>query len=207
MDVEKARRNELMMALGSSFDCFEEVILRHPTFQNHTIRADLVAVPVDSRFNNYALAFEVKNATPDWSAIEWCEAIKQASDYVYATIEPNQASLEAFSGRRISASFIFPAPPYDRFGTHSDGRGVIRENEVTVATGALHLALHFRVGRAYWWGVSSGQIFSLSLGPNLIWDAKNGFRKAYIGLVTGKRSIGSQMIDVMKELSGFRDQD
>jgi hypothetical protein len=203
MDTEKARRKELIEAINHDFSCFEEVTLRHATFQRRTIRADVVAVPQDPRFSGYAFAFEVKNPDEMWDIDPWCKAIKQASDYVCAAIEPGQKGLEMFSGRRIAVSFIFPAPPYDRYGQTKDGNGVIREASIGHAAGALQLALHFRVGGARWRYHQNGKHLEFSMGPNSIWHSSRSFFPSCVGLITRKRSLGSQKIDVMNELGGY----
>lgn len=207
MDVEKERRAELVAALGEQFICFEEVALRHPLFSKHRVRADIVAIPLDKRLENYALAFEVKEPKHGYmNYASWSQAMRQAADYVYAKIEgrPNRPDLTPFIGRRISGAFLFPSPAWNPAGhVASLDDPFVRPGDEKIVTGAMHLALHLRVGRGFWEKRSAGRRFVLSFGPNEVWRSDSGFMEASIGLITGKRTLGSQKLDVMAELDGL----
>jgi hypothetical protein len=150
-----------------------------------------------------AIGFEVK--LPDaekWNFATWAKAMQQAADYVYATIEPQKGGppeLRQFVGRRIAAAFIFPSPAcYPRGGRR--GAEFVRDGDEQLIAGALQLALHFRVGHAGWQQTGIGPRLVISFGPNEVWRNDVGF--CGTGLLAGKRTIGSQKIDVFAELDG-----
>lgn len=194
MDIEQARREELKNILSGHFACHEEVRLRHALFRTCRIRADIVAIPLDPKLAGYALAFEVKEPTsPNWQTKHWIHAMRQASDYLYAEIEP-QPGIPGGVGRRIAASFLYPSPPIS-------GIFSLDSCDEPLA-GALLLALHFRVGHAHY-DRKKGDRFVLSFGPNEVWRSDIGFSAVAIGLLTGKRTVGSQRIDVLRSLKGY----
>lgn len=203
MDPEKARRAELMAMLEKRFMCFQEVTLRHAMLSRYCIRADVVAIPLDQKYFPYAIAFEVKLPNADqWNFATWSKAMHQASDYVYATIEPQHGSpaLAQFVGRRIAGAFIFPSPDcYPRGGRR--GAEFVREGDEQMIAGALQLTLHFRVGHAGWQPTGIGPRLVMSFGPNEVWRSDVGF--CGTDLLAGKRRIGSQKIDVFAELDGI----
>lgn len=205
MDVEKEQRAALIAALGNEFDCFEEVALQHALFGRRTVRADIVAVPRDERLASYAFAFEVKQPNTTWDYSAWAHAIRQATDYIYAPILPLGPAAK-FAGRRISAAFMFPAPGIDPEGRRPDKGPYVRPDTSVMVTGLFHLALHLRVGRAHWEQDRHGSRFCLSFGPNPVWCSGKGFRDQGLNLVAGKRTLGSQRIDIRKELDGWGDE-
>lgn len=195
MDIEKDRRKQLIAALGADFDCFEEVRLRHAFFDTRTLYADVVALPRDSRHAASPLAFEVKEPNAkSRSPFGWLHAFHQASDYVYAAIDPHQRcqELRAMSGLRVRAAFVFPS--YERDGTAPSG------NVVEFLRGAAQLALHFRVGTTSWEKSGGGLRFRLMLGVNEIWRSDVGFCHSHFDLLSGIRSFGSGKIDVLAEI-------
>lgn len=202
MDIEKARRAELMAALGDQFVCFEEVTLTHAMFTRHKVRADVVAIPLDERLAGYAFAFEVKEPTQAWNYAAWSGAIRQASDYVYAKIDPVAPAVQ-FAGRRIAGAFMFPSPPYNPHGMPMEPTPFVRPGEEQMVSGQFHLALHFRVGRAFWETTRRGPRFNLSFGPNPVWDSERGLWHHGVNLIAGKRTLGSGKIDVKAELDGW----
>ncbi|WP_421951704.1 hypothetical protein [Pelagibacterium sp.] len=202
MDVEKEQRAALVSALGAGFECFEEVPLQHALFTRRTIRADILAVPKDDRLASYAFAFEVKQPDTSWDYSAWAQAIRQATDYVYASIQPSGPAAK-YAGRRISAAFKFPAPPVDPEGRRVDKGPYVRPDTSVMVTGVFHLALHLRVGRAYWEDDQHGRRFRLDFGPNPVWCCRRGFRNQGINLVAGKRTLGSQRIEIRNELDGW----
>jgi hypothetical protein len=203
MDVEREQRRALIDALGEEFDCFEEVPLRHAIFSKRMVRADLVAVPRDTRLASYAFAFEVKQPDQTWDYSRWSQALRQASDYIYGAITP-QGSAAIYAGRRISAAFMYPSPPLDPEGRLPDKGLYVRPDTSVMVTGLFHMALHLRVGRAHWETDSKGKrVFALNFGPNPVWCSKKGFRDQGLHLVAGKRTLGSQRIDIRKELDGW----
>jgi hypothetical protein len=199
MDVERERRQELMAALGEGFEFFEEATLRHATFTGRKVRADIVAVPRDNRLSGYAFAFEVKEPKDGHYAF-WSRTVRQAADYVYASVEAS-GSAGRYAGRRIAGAFVFPAPPYDPTGLKGIASPFVRRGEEAMVSGIFHLALHFRVGRAFW--QEPKRRFCLSFGPNTVWESDCGFRIQGFGLITGERSLGSRRIDVRTELDGW----
>lgn len=202
MDHEKARRTELILALQDDFDCFEEVTLRHATFTRQFVRADVVGVPRDPRLNGFALAFEVKEPTTEWHYPKWSHAVKQSSDYVYGRIQEN-SSAATYAGRRISAAFLFPAPPYKPESLTPSNSPFMRYGQEALHAGILHLALHFRVGYAYWNSQPKTPRFTLCFGPNRVWEQRFGFTSQGLSLLSGSRPLGSRRIDFKEELDGF----
>src|SRR5579875_3575589 len=99
MDLEAPLRRELIAALEPAFLCFEEVEIEHPILSGLSVRADVVAVPVDRQFWAHALAFEVKCYDDSADYAKWSAAIRQASDYVLGKVRSPDAVL---AGRRIS---------------------------------------------------------------------------------------------------------
>jgi len=201
MDVEKKHRAELIRALDSHFVCFEEVKLRHALMTKHCIRADVIAIPTDQKFWGFAIAFEVKEPTSKYrNAADWIQTLRQASDYVYASIEPEKRddNLASYVGRRVAAAFVFPAPKYALVGTEHEKPGDAR-----FLAGAMQLGLHFRVGGADWESTGIGPRFRLMMGPNEVWRSDCGFCHTGPGLLSGKRTLGSRKVDVMAELDGI----
>lgn len=195
MDVEAAHRHELIRLLGSSFMCFEEVEIEHPTLATLLIRADVVAIPIQEEFWCHALAFEVKCYDSSADYAKWSATIKQALDYVLGRIRSND---QVLSGRRISASLVYPAPVYLPYIPKTDAPPDI-SNRIMI-TGAFHCAMHLRVGRAH---RSERDGLSLSFGPNEFWTTRRGFTAQAQNLLKNKRSVGSRGVDVCAILDGL----
>lgn len=195
MDVEKERRNELIRALSADFVCFEEVRLQHFTFPRISVRADIVAVPLTPEYRGYAFAFEVKQPSERWQYKDWSKTIRQASDYVYGKILPDPR-LSGHVGRRIACSFVYPAPEYIRSKP---------TEEDSIIVGIFHLAIHFRVGRAFTDNSRRTTRFCLTMGPNEVWRSDVGYTGQAPGLIKGLRTVGSQRVDVLRELDGMGD--
>jgi hypothetical protein len=193
VDVEKATRVELITALSSEFDCFEEVNIEHFAFSRHRVRADVVAFPRDVRFAEYALAFECKIPKESWQDKHWAYAARQASDYNFGRIVRDRR-FQQFENRRIAASFLFPSPRMSMVTGDANDASTF---------GIMLLALHFRVGRAFWEQRKNGKRFVVAFGPNEIWRSDTGYAHVADGLIKGKRTLGSQKIDVIQELDGI----
>jgi len=165
----------------------EEVPLRHALFQKHVIRCDVLAIPLDARFSGLTLAFEVKEPQHPEDTSFWKRAIRQASDYVYATVEP-QRGFEHLSGRRVSSSFVYPYMLPDGM------------NHRSIAN-YFDLATYLRVGRAFH---ESGrrERLALYLG-NRVWRSDQRFASKAEGELLGKRQIGSRQVDLLCELDGI----
>lgn len=205
MDIEKARRAELIDALGDHFICFEEVKLRHALMSKHCVRADVVAIPIEETFWGFAIAFEVKE--PSYkrrNAAQWIQSLRQASDYVYASIEPEKRNdnLAGHIGRRIAGAFVFPAPAFGGREIVTPETELAQDERVFMA-GAMQLGLHFRIGGAGWEQTGIGPRFRLMFGLNEVWRSDCGFCHSGPGLLSGKRTLGSQKVDVMTELDGI----
>ena len=200
MDIEREARQQLMRLLSNDFFCSEEVNLRPLSFPKVRIRADVVAIPLDPKFYDMPIAFEVKqpSAGRENHYAEWAPAIKQAADYVYAAIEPDQR-LQDFGGRRVIAAFVFPAP---ELVSDPQGTSDREANAKMITTGAFHAALYFRVGRARIGVGVRSEILNLSMGPKQLWSSDRGWDASASDLMTNKRKLGSQMIDVLAELDG-----
>ncbi|MGD9829941.1 MAG: hypothetical protein AB7E70_01370 [Hyphomicrobiaceae bacterium] len=195
MDPERELRDELVSLLGCNFYCIQEAALRHGQFSRHVIRADVLAFPLDSDFFDVPIAFEIKSLKRGREShyAEWAPAIKQASDYVYARIEDGRVG--GFVGRRVVASFVYPAPPWGVEPGALIGRVA---NHQLIVSGAFHAALYFRVGRAR---KDKKGALELSFGPNPIWQSGR-WTGAARDFLRKKRKIGSQMVDVLAELDG-----
>lgn len=200
MDIERNIRRELIEALSPDFACFEEVPLRHALFQNQTLRADVVAIPIERQFWGHALAFEVKDTSKDRNYAFWSSAIRQAGDYVYAEVQSEHPTL---SGRRISAALVYPAPDYYPYIPKIDPPD--HPDEAIMISGAFHAAMHFRVGRAHIDVARHLKRLTLYMGPNDFWAQGHGFTGQARPLLLNKRPIGSQRIDVAAALSGLGD--
>jgi hypothetical protein len=201
MDPEKALRQCLIKHLEQSFVCFEEVYVRSALFPRHRLRIDVLAIPLDPKFFDLPIAFEVKNvkSNREFHYAEWSPAIKQAADYVYAAIEPGGRT-QGFVGRRIVASFVFPAPPFELgHGTELDCDTLHK----ILTTGAFHAASYFRVGAARLeTGKNSKQMVSLSFGPSRVCIEGKGWEGTAGNHLCNKRKLGSQQINVLAELDG-----
>lgn len=195
MDIEKEQRKELIAALGGYFTCYEEVRLQPAIFPRRTLKCDVLAIPTHPQLANAALAFEVKRpeAKAMLDATYWTRAIKQAADYLYATVLPHP-SIERLAGRCVTAAVIYPGP-----AELADGIGQDTESQVLV--GAFEVANHFRVGRASW--KSSGNkprgYLSIHMGRPL-WRSTTGFKEAAITQLCGKRPFGTQQVDLLADL-------
>jgi hypothetical protein len=193
MDIEKTTRGQLITALSLEFDCFEEVTIEHFAFRRHRVRADVVAFPRDSRFSQYALAFECKIPTENWQDKHWAYAVRQASDYNFGRVVKDKR-FQHLEGRRIAGSFLFPSPAMSMVNGDANDAATF---------GIMLLALHFRVGRAFWEPRNKGKRFVVAFGSNEIWRSDTGYTFVADGLIKGKRTIGSQKIDVIQELDGI----
>lgn len=199
MDIEKPVRIELMNALSEHYICFEEVNLFHALLPKHIIRADVVAFPRGGQLSGCGIAFETKLPKLSIGGANIAETIKQASDYVYARVAPD-VRLKEYVGRRINSSFVFPSPPFrtqmrdleKEFGSDSA--------EVLQASGAFQLALHFRVGRAFWEKEYPYKRFALAFGRNDVWNSQEGFLKSGDGLFSQRRRLGTKKVDFISEI-------
>lgn len=198
MDIEKTRRKELLAELYAHFDCYEEVPLRPGLLDRQLIVADVVALPKDDAFSGVLLAFEVKEPRSPWNYARWCRAIRQAADYVFAEADPN-TSPASIRGRRVVASFLYPAPPFDPTGQRGQS-SFVKAGEEMMVSGALHLGLHFRVGRASRTASRFGPVFTLNFSPNVVWQSDRGFVPQARGLLLGSRALGSGRINALAEL-------
>ncbi len=200
MDIERDLRADLIDALSPDFLCFQEVKLRHALFPNRSVRADVVAIPIDREFWGHALAFEVKVVTERSDYAFWSSAIRQAHDYVYAHIDSDDQNL---IGRRISAALVYPGPRYMPYLPRVNPP--LNAAETVMISGAFHSALHFRVGRARRDENRRDKRMGLYMGPNEFWAENHGFTGQAVPLLKNKRPIGSQRIDVTTELGGLGD--
>ena len=204
MDNEKELRSELMAALSAAFTSWEHVPVRHAVFVSKVLVTDVIAVPLDPEYAGLTFAFEVKNPLA-WSGPKahldvphWTRAIHQAADYVYATLEP-RPGFERLHGRRVSIAFVYP--------TTCVNRGIPGNNEAEYLNriwGAFEAGVHSRVGKASWEKVGNRERgrLDLWLGAD-IWRSDKGFRTNAPGVLRGKRPLGSQQVDVLRELRGI----
>jgi hypothetical protein len=198
LDIEKPNRAELIKGLSVGFDCFEEVLLDHALFANTRVRADIIAVPKLKELEGFVFAFEVKVPKPNWGYGHWSQHIKQAHDYLYARVaDPKFPEL---GGLVVSCAFLYPTPPYNLLERTAIDSPYIEKLDQVLASGAFHLGLHFRVGRAFWEKNPPFRRLVLAFGPNDVWNGFDGFVPRGKGLLDGKRSVGSRKIDVLSQL-------
>jgi hypothetical protein len=198
MDIERDVRRDLIGRLGTDFLCFEEVQIRHAVFRQHIVRADVVAIPMDPTYWGHALAFEVKCVSSRSNYAFWSSAIRQAHDYIYGeTISDN----EHLKDRRISASFVYPAPEYRPHLPLTDISPDM--GEALLVSGAFHAALHMRVGRARASLARGRENLTLCMGPNEMWVQDKGFSSQADSLLIKPRPIGSGRVDVASALGGL----
>lgn len=189
----------LRRLLDPAFETFEEVPVRHALFRRRRLRADVLAIPRDPAYSDIAVAFETKSAR-EWDIPSLSQALKQASDYVLSTVEPDTP---AHAGKRVMATFIFP-------GLEFKGEGVIAALEDPVAAykaafyaGLVHMASYHRVGQARL-GMAYGQRALSLLLPGEVWLSTRGWRANARNLLVGKRQLGSQRFPILEELKGLQ---
>lgn len=185
MDPEKETRRKLMESLKNHFICYEEVQLRPALFPKHVIRCDVLAIPLNPVFASMTFAFEAKKPVKPDDTSFWKRAIRQAADYVYATVD-YKLGLEEIKGRRIGSSFIYPY-------ILPTGK-----NEPLIG-GYFELASYFRVGRV---SRDSKNRLSMWVG-NEVWRSDVGFTKPARGVLAGKRQLGSRKVDILSEFDGM----
>jgi hypothetical protein len=188
---EDRRRRILCDKLGPHFEIFEEVWVRHPLFRRRRLRVDILAIPREVRYSSIAIGFEVKGY-PDWDIPSLGTALKQASDYVLATIEPEAAIPDRLHGKRIMAAFVYPGIA-DLLGV--DLRG---PPKLAYLAGMIQSASAHRVGTAV-----DVKDLTLQVGTSEIWVGSKGWRSDANNLLSGQRQIGSQRFSILDELSAF----
>lgn len=180
--------------LAKGFDTWCEVPLRHALFRRRTLRVDLIAFPRDPRFSDIALAFEVKGHE-QWDGPRYAKALKQASDYVLATVDTGIVPPE-HNGKRVMGVFLWPGKPEpeldDPYPEYERGRFY----------GMAHLAGYFRVGTASYTDRRGTPVFCLRLGEQL-WFEDRGWRASARNVLVGKRQIGSQRFPILDELEAM----
>lgn len=184
MDLEKPVRIELASYLESGFDVYEEVWLRHALFRERRLRCDLLAIPHDPDMADIILAFEVKYIEDKWDSAFFCKAVNQASDYIYATIEPN---LPEHAGKRVLAAFVFPWAGCRNSGGDNLLRGIAR------------MAGYHRVGIGVRPGDGWRKNFMLECNAD-IWCGPNRWFVQARHILAGKRQIGSTKFSILEEL-------
>jgi len=194
MNLEEDKRIELESWLAPAFETWREVKLCHALFRRRKLRIDLLAVPREDPYRQIALGFEVKGHT-EWDEPIWAKALKQASDYVLATVEPDRPGLGPHVGKRIMAVFVWPAPSWVISPKSADIQGAF-------LSGMAQMAGYLRVGRAT---VSKSRRPSLELtfGPNDVWGSASGWRPHAQNMLVGKRQIGSQRFNILEELEAM----
>lgn len=188
-------RAHLAAVLARDFETFEEVEVRHALFRRRMLRIDVLAIPRDPVLTDLALAFETKGDRR-WLIPEWAQALKQASDYVLATIEPK---LAAHAGKRVMAAFVYPAPRWQSHGAPPSA-GVTHEE--MFLSGMGHMASYQRVGTARIVEGRRGPELVLKAGEEL-WTSTRGWRSNARNVLAGKRQIGSQRFPILEELRGL----
>jgi hypothetical protein len=189
LDIERDTRASLCNALCDSFDVFQELKV---TAFSSSFRVDVVAIPKDHPFSDFAIGFEVKAPSSALNFQNWAKVYKQAADYVGTVTET-----ERIPQRKLVAIFVYPSPPYFPFSTALDERQEgeeiwFRKDQLLQYAGVIHLAQHFRVGHARWATLGKQRVFELAMGPNPIWNQRQGWFKNGQELLFSMRS-GSQM--------------
>lgn len=189
---EDKRRSHLAGLLAPDFEVFEEVWVRHALFRHRVLRADIIAIPKDGRFSHCAIGFEVKGYD-EWDIPSLAKSLKQASDYVLATVEPNQAA-EVHCGKRVMATFIYPAPEAESIFQMTDPKQAFW-------AGMIQSAGAHRVGAANVANTYKEKPLVLAVSRSEIWLSSRGWRADALNLLSGKRQIGSQKFDILTELA------
>lgn len=185
LDIEHEARIELIAHLGANFVCQEEVNLH---FHGRQLKCDVLARPLATNFEKYIFAFEVKRPDCNWHHKKWARTIKQACDYVGASVLGRVEGI-ANPGDIVTASFVYPAPhiaPSERPFARSE---IIREGFENAIAGMFHLALMFRCGAAGKTKWTNIEVYSLSMGPTEIWNDRFGFRPKAHDLLANGRSF------------------
>jgi hypothetical protein len=165
MDVEAELRRNLILGLTSEFDCLEEVSLKGT--DGKSLRADVLAVPKAYTYQRFVFAFEVKQASGR-NFQKWTHVFRQAFDYVGAnTANPNPLT--------VNSAFVFPAPPYDPYGSGIQESEFWRAEQSMQIAGVIHMAAMLNVGAACWVGKENNKVLSLNFGPNGIWQQGLGW--------------------------------
>lgn len=188
---EAAVRARLCAILGPAFELFPETLVRHALFRGRRLRVDLLAIPRDLAFSDIALAFETKGER-EWDIPSWAQALKQASDYVLATVEPD---LPAHVGKRVMATFVFPAPPWASGDKAGDA------SKASFLSGMAHMSGYHRVGMVSSAIYGRRRLNRLTLGFNEVWVESRGWRANARDMLSGKRQIGSQRFPILDELA------
>ncbi|RUP13899.1 MAG: hypothetical protein EKK43_14470 [Methylobacterium sp.] len=189
---ERQTRAELRRMLDPDFETYEEVDVRHALFRKRRLRVDLLAIPRDPLLSDLALAFETKGER-DWLIPTYAEALKQASDYVLARVEPKLAE---HAGKPVMATFIYPAP---RKVMEPNPRRVEADRKIFFLSGMAHMAGYHRVGTAQMENLKRGQALVLSVNEE-IWNSQRGWRTNARNVLAGKRQVGSQRFPILEEI-------
>ncbi|MGX9981103.1 hypothetical protein [Methylobacterium fujisawaense] len=189
---ERQTRAQLRQMLDPDFETYEEVDVRHALFRKRRLRVDLLAIPRDPLLSDLALAFETKGER-DWLIPTYAEALKQASDYVLARVEPKLAE---HAGKPVMATFIYPAP---RKVMEPNPRRVEADRKIFFLSGMAHMAGYHRVGTARMENLKRGQALVLSVNEE-IWNSQRGWRTNARNVLAGKRQVGSQRFPILEEI-------
>jgi len=192
VNQERSNVVALRMILAAGFDTFLEVPVRHALFTRRTLRIDLLAIPKHAPMNDIALGFEIKGCE-EWDIPSMARCLKQAGDYVLATVEP-AAALHEHVGKRIMAVFIYPGPEVASNVRPSD------DPQVAFLGGMIHMAGHHRVGSvrvATQYREQPNALFC----PNQVWSQSRGWRSDARNILVGRRQIGSQRFPILDELT------
>ena len=190
---EVQTRAHLRAMLESAFETFEEVDVRHALFRKRRLRVDVLAIPRDPGLSDLALAFETKGDR-DWLIPTYAEALKQASDYVLARVEPK---LAAHAGKPVMATFIYPAP---RKVMEPHPHRIEPDKKIFFLSGMAHMAGYHRVGTARMETLKRGPALVLSVNEE-IWNSHRGWRTNARNVLAGKRQLGSQRFPILEELA------
>lgn len=192
---EEDVRRRLRVWLDPAFETHEEVVVRHALFRRRRLRVDVLAIPRDPAMSDIAIAFETKSDRV-WDTALWGQVLKQASDYVLSTVEPE---LRGHAGKRVMATFVYPCPHWRGRGESEEG-GTCLEGKEKLLAGMGHFAGYHRVGMASAEQSSNhGRYLTLRLGVD-VWNSWRGWHGHARNVLVGKRQLGSQSFPILDEL-------
>lgn len=200
---EDRNREGLKTALSEHFSVYEEVNVRHAFF-NIDMRIDLIAVPAPGAPFLLPIGFETKGHE-QWDIPLLAKCLKQASDYVLSTISPQPSLPQSLFGKRVMAVFIYPSPIFrpnagPEVGSPSDLSGNSVSAKDSFFRGMIHMAGYSRVGSCFYDPQYKGSPLVLRC-PNEVWIGSKGWRSDALNILSGKRQIGSQKVDILDQLA------